>query len=314
MVKQKITDFVKHLLSNPNLKGESLLIAEGLILNFIAENLATLGKTFQAPEFFPEQSARETLNMIFTELKDHVCSNMLPPILEHIDKIDFSVLHKFDHASTFNDDQYKEYFKKFVTEIFSNKDVRYNFESVSNIFNNNIVEKYLSEIFKRRSAMYIELVRVQQNSLELSDYINYLKILLLIKNSAYIRIAIDPENKTNLVNINDFKNVPKNLAMYFDGAARIFQNKLPGVSPGIIKMALKSNLKNNTIKSEDASAKFIDIFHNRYINYKDYGKLDRGAESPDKSWFAIVRQNIKKYPYDKRMIDDLYFIAGDNNW
>jgi len=42
--------------------------------------------------------------------------------------------------------------------------------------------------------------------------------------------------------------------------------------------------------------------------------IDRGAESPDKSWFAVARKNADYYGFDKRMIEDLYRIARDNNW
>jgi hypothetical protein len=44
------------------------------------------------------------------------------------------------------------------------------------------------------------------------------------------------------------------------------------------------------------------------------GKVDRGAESPDKSWFSIAKKNADYYGFDRRMLDELYMIAGDNNW
>jgi hypothetical protein len=42
--------------------------------------------------------------------------------------------------------------------------------------------------------------------------------------------------------------------------------------------------------------------------------VDRGADTPDKSWFSIARRNFKFYGYDVKMIDEFYKIAAENGW
>jgi hypothetical protein len=52
----------------------------------------------------------------------------------------------------------------------------------------------------------------------------------------------------------------------------------------------------------------------RCKHYKPYTKVDRGAETPDKSWFNIARRNYKYYGFDIKMLDEFYKIAAENNW
>jgi hypothetical protein len=79
-------------------------------------------------------------------------------------------------------------------------------------------------------------------------------------------------------------------------------------------LALKANLKCSDIENDDASSKFLYILCSRFNNYRHLAKVDRGAESPDKSWFSIARKNADALGCDKRMLDALYRLAGDNNW
>jgi hypothetical protein len=42
--------------------------------------------------------------------------------------------------------------------------------------------------------------------------------------------------------------------------------------------------------------------------------VDRGADTPDKSWFNVNRKNAKWHGLDARMLDELYTIAAENGW
>jgi hypothetical protein len=305
---------VSHLLNNPNVKNEPLLIAEGLVLNFIAENLPQLKNTFQSPGFFPDLATRDVLHLMIQDLRERVCQRILPEIMRVIDEIDFKVLVQFDRNKGFSSDQYRQIFKKFTESIFANKDVRLNYDSIYHILRLKVIDRYVYDAFKRRKTIYIELVRVQQNNLKEDEYVNYLKILLLIKASAYMKVSLDPADPTRQVSISDFLNAPTVLPQFFRERTRSLQTVLPGVAPEIILMALKSNCSGDALTNEDASAKLLNILCRRFHNYKEYVKIDRGAESPDKSWFDVARKNAAYYGFDKRLVDELYLIAGDNNW
>ena len=64
----------------------------------------------------------------------------------------------------------------------------------------------------------------------------------------------------------------------------------------------------------ETTSRIASIFSMRCKNYKPYNKVDRGAESPDKSWFNIARRNFKFYGFDIKMLDEFYKIAAENNW
>lgn len=62
---QKIKDFVDHMIGLPNIKNEPMLIAEGLILNFIVQNTDQLKATFKTPQFFLILIGRLLYNFLF---------------------------------------------------------------------------------------------------------------------------------------------------------------------------------------------------------------------------------------------------------
>lgn len=313
VVNQKIHEFVTHLLSNPNIKSEPPLIAEGVVLNFIVKNLQQLKTTFKAPQFFPELSAKEVLNLIIEDLRQRTIDETMPELEKQIGNINFSIASKCFKKQPFAQEFYVEKFVSFVHDIFSNKDVRYNFNATYNILSNDILEKYLIECFNRRSPLFFELTRVGKNNFSVEEYISYLKILLIIKNAAYVKNPIEGFTESN-VNISDFLKVPKTLAQYFNAKAGDLYKDLPGIPKDFVAMALKSNVGMNHVETEDTPAKFLYIFAHRFQNFKEYTKIERGAETPDKSWFGIAKKNAGYYNYDKRILEDLYIVAGDNNW
>jgi hypothetical protein len=42
--------------------------------------------------------------------------------------------------------------------------------------------------------------------------------------------------------------------------------------------------------------------------------VDRGADTPDKSWFNVQRRNARWHGLDGQMLDELYTIAAENGW
>ena len=312
--KQRIRDFVDHLLSNPGIKSEPLIIGEGLILNFIVQNMDHLKTTFKTPDFFPDLQWNEVLQLILADLYERIIKIEYPVINEFIQKADFHFLSKISGTAPFTNDFHQEKISAFVQSIFRNKDVRYNFNSVVNIFKYEVLEKYITEIFNRRGYLHNELVRVQKIYLEADEYINFLKMLLLIRNSAFMKVSINPEIPDNKICLKEVLDQPRTLNKIIDPFTKVVQKELPNLDSKTIKLAIKSNLGEKHTEKEDASSRFLYIMTSRFKNYRPMKKIDRGAESPDKSWFGIARKTAASQGFDKRMLDDLYLIAGDNNW
>ncbi len=311
--KQKIKDFVDHLLSNPSIKNEPLLIGEGLLLNFIIQNMSQLKITFKSPQFFPDLEWNQVLQLILSDIYERIIHTEFPVINDFVQNIDFEFMNKISD-STFPSTFHQEKIISYVQSIFKNKDVRYHFNSTVNIFKYNVLERYVGQIFDKRGSTYNELVRVQKIYLEGEDYISFLKILLLIRNSAFMKIAINPDIPDKKVNASEFLKSSRNLKKFLDPLVQTIQKGVPNLDEKTIALAIKSNFNETHTEVEDASSRFLFILTSRFHNYKPVEKVDRGAESPDKSWFGIAKKSAGALGYDKRMIEELYRIAGENNW
>ncbi len=313
--RNKMEAFVTHLFSNPNIKNEPILIGETLIINFITKNLASLKELLRTPQFFPEATAEETLQFLLVVLRDRVVNEISPFITNYInDNINFSFLNKLTGRPV-DENTIKNKIITFTSQLLRHKDVRYNFNSVINIFKHGKLSLYMKDIFDRRQFIYNELTKVQKLNLPVEEYINYMKILLLLKNVVYIKIPIDTGEKTVKINLNDLKKIPKLENKFISLVMSVVNKELGDIfSESILRMAVKSNFSEEKTALEEASARFLYIMSHRFQDYRHYEKIERGAETPDKSWFAVSKKNANYYGFDKRMLDELYKVAADNNW
>jgi hypothetical protein len=312
--KKKIGDFVNHLLSNPNIKNESTLVAEGMLLNFIVQNREQLKVTFKTPQFFPHLDWNESLSAIVSTIYNLVIGSVMPVLDGFIETFDTEALNKISKNTKFPESFHREKLKSFTQSIMQNKDARYNMNSVINIFKYNALERYLGEMFAGRDYLYNELVRVQKTYLECDEYITYLKVLLIVKNAAFVKIPLASESAEKKFNLNDSINSPAVLKKFLDSLLSNMKKQLPNLPEKTLKLAIKANMWEKQTELEDSSSRFLYIFSKRYHDYKPVDRVDRGAESPDRSWFGIARKNAEYYGFNKRMLDELYRISGDNNW
>lgn len=311
---RKASIFITNLINSPNIKNENLFVAETMIHTFISQNKIQLLQTLKTPQYFPHLDSAESMKLIITELYKTVKNQALEPIYAYIQRTDFSVLNKITDATTFPANFHREKILSFVDTIFKIREVRSNFSSTYNIFKYEIIEKYLTEIFNRRDFIYNELVRVQKNYLEIDEYIVYLKIILLLRGIIHMRIALDDSDSERSYCLSDIMKMPGKMPMYMNRLAHEVKIILPSITDKSVSIAVKSNLSDSLTSIDEGSARLLYILCARFHNYQPVSKIDRGAESPDKSWFAIARKNARIFGFEKNMLEELYRIAGDNNW
>ncbi len=131
--KIKVRDFLDHLLSNSSIKNEPLIIGEGLLLNFIMQNVDQLKMTFKSPQFFPDLEWQQVLQLILTDIYERIMHIEFPVINKFVQNADFDFINKItnqSYASTFHQEKMGD----FVQSIFKNKDARFRFDSVIIIF------------------------------------------------------------------------------------------------------------------------------------------------------------------------------------
>ncbi len=311
---QKVREFVDHLFSNPNISSESSLIAEGLLINFIIQNMNQLKLTFKTPQFFPHLEWNQVLQLILSDLYERVSSDVLPVLDEFTDEMDYDALARVSDSSSFTPDFQQEKLKGFIRTIIKNKDVRYNLNSTITMLKYRTIDNYISEIFNHRGFLFNEITRVQKSNLEVGEYIIFAKILLILRSGAHLKIDSPSTGTTKKLSLNDALKMRGKLQNYLGDLVPYLKQQLPFLSNKTITLAVKSNLQMNMTDLEEGISRLLFILCTRYHNFKPVGKVDRGAETPDKSWFSIAKKNADYYGFDKRMLDELYMIAGDNNW
>ena len=317
--KKKVVEFVRYLLSNPNVKAETPVIREGMIISFITSNLKQLKQTLGSARFFPHLPPERVIAEILLVLKRMSLNYLSARIDEWLkDRIDYAVVGELfpvrGTQSGLGDNRYRSMLGEYLDSIVAYGEVRYNFNSVVNIFTHRVLERYIPEIFQRRRFIFNEIKRVERFDLECDEYVEYAKVLFLIRNSVFIKVALSSDGGRKKANITEAQRLSMSMPEFVMTLGRSVKEKLPFLTDKVIATAIRSNLRERQTGLKEASARLFHIIGSRYQDYKHHDRIERAAESLDKSWFNIARSNSKFYGFDEKMVNELYLIAGDNMW
>jgi hypothetical protein len=134
---------------------------------------------------------------------------------------------------------------------------------------------------------------------------NLIKASLLLKNTVHIlSMGVGSHERASGI-------VQKQFA---DKVLQTLKTQLKLLPEALLRSGLNSNISFLENPNMETTSRLTAIFAFRCQNYKSTAKVDRGAVSPDKSWFNIARRNYKFYGFDVKMLDELYKIAGENGW
>ena len=92
------------------------------------------------------------------------------------------------------------------------------------------------------------------------------------------------------------------------------KTQLSAIPEALLASGLNSNVSWEETNNVEATARLTAIFAMRGKTYRPIVHVDRGADTPDKSWMSIARKNYKVYGLDIKMLDEFYKIAADNGW
>jgi hypothetical protein len=317
--RKKVVGFVNHLLKHPNIKAESPVIREGMIISFITSNLRQMKQTLVSQRFFPHISSEKVIAEILLVLKQMSLQHLMPQVEDWLkSRIDFTIVEGLfplrSGGRSSGQGAYRSMLMDYMNKMLAYNDVRYNFNSIVNIFQHRVLERYLPEIFQRRRFIYNEIKRVERFDFDYDEYIEYAKMVFLVKNSVFMRVQMSTDSGNRKANINEAQRLSMSMPEFIDKLRRSIKEELPFLTDGAIVTAIKSNFKERQTRLEEASARLFYIIGSRYQDYKHLSKIDRGAESLDKSWFNVARSNNRFYGFNDKMVGELYMIAGDNMW
>ncbi len=312
--KKKILDFTNFLMNNQKITNENFFIKEDFVINFLDENQDQLYQTFKTPKFFPNTEGA----IVIQNIKAIIFALSIKKTKEEFYE---KIINCFDYdklaevlAINMNIKKPELINEDFVKQIF-NFYLKYQKSRLAlypfiKMLNNNSIFNYIENIFERKAHCYNEIVRVEKLKVDSIGYAELFKFLLFIKPSFYINMDINNYKNVNIEKVENQKIPFKN---YLDELFISEYNYNDVVPKKIYETLLYSFLDDEVIPNNNSSSKFIKIFYERFLHYK-YQKVDRGAESPDKSWFSIAIKNKDFYGYNKPILDELYMIAGNNMW
>ncbi|MCX8057953.1 MAG: hypothetical protein N3A58_00880 [Spirochaetes bacterium] len=305
---EKIDNFINNIYNLPQIKNNSSIDKEIQIIKFLKTNAENLRKKFKEPRFFPDEDYKSIITYILYKIDDDLKNKLLNELNFYIDNfINFGILPKIiSYSGYLNIEEFKVKLKNIIKTIVDNPNSRINFKGVYYLLIKEKLKNYLSSIFEKRKFIFNELVRVQRNNLDYEEYLNYLIFVCLVKNFIYT----DKEQNRQFTNLSINSEKINFLERSVVNIRKIFSE----IKEDIFKISFFSNIEFNLIPKNYASSKLINILNLRYMEYDPELKVERGAETPDKSWFHIARLNSKSLDLDKDYLDEMFIIASENNW
>jgi len=301
-------EFLGKLWMNPALQKTSIDKKENQVLSFLRENQAQLQKIFSQADYFPNLTWNEAVTLLLTELVDKLLESIIPKI-DHIHNMMPTLMRSLESEGNIDADR----FKNFLIEQMRTKTMRDHYLSAIQVISLNYYANYVPPALERHKYIYNELMRHDRLKVDSQLLVAYLSIATLFRPLFYYPIKFrDDSNETATLakSAGDKK--------FFDLLTRrlhYFLNGEFGKVPDMIFMSgIQSNLMLSDFPEISGTARLIAVIAARSADYIPMEKRDRGAESPDKSWFQINRRNSKIYGLDADIMDELYQIAGEQGW
>jgi len=300
--KLKASQFVQRLTANPALKSFSLLQKENQILQFLGNNDRQLYPTLSSASFFPGKTWAQILDILSEALRNLIDRNLMVQLKALVAKLDFSFLAFLREQGTPVTGAGEE-IASFEQAMLAKPAARKAFAGPFHAVLYGLTDRYVDEAYRRREYIHFELTKVQKLKMGKEEVKNMIKTSLLLKNCVHL-LTVETSGRASQV-------VQPNFA---DKARQAVSKRLALLPEPLIASGVNANLSFLDDKSIETTSRFASIFAGRSENYVPVGKVDRGADTPDKSWFSIGRRNYKYYGFDGKMLDELYKTAGENGW
>ncbi len=299
--------FVGRLWNNPSLSGLSPLQKEEQLLQFLEINSGTLEPTLTSPAFFPDYSWSRIFELLKQSLSDFA-NKSLSPLYEAIleKKMDFSFTVHMAHRSS-SPSAVKNQLGGFLNTLSGRMNSRKELAGPLMGVGTGMIDLYMERIFKRQKYISFELRKVQRLKMSSNEVTDLVKATMLIRPSVqfFSPGGQDSGGGRNLLLVSPA----------FAGKVASEAGEALSFMPyAVVKAGVNSALSFQDNPYMESTARLAAVFSHRCRNMKPGIKVDRGAESSDKSWFNVARKNYKFYGFDLDMLVELHGIAAENGW
>lgn len=302
----KATAFVRRLWDNPSLSGLSPLQKEAQLQQFLEINGATLRPTLTSQAFFGDMPWPRIYGLLLESLSAMANEGLAPlydAILER--KLGFSFVQHLAHRTASPaavKSQLGEFLKTLSTKSESRRELTGPLMGVGT----GMVDRYLERIFQRQKYISFELRKVQRLKITPNEVADLVKVTMLIRPAVYyFQETGNGTAQSNMVLVS-----PAYANKVSDETCQVL-NLMP---EPVVKAGVNSAISFLENQYVESTARLAAVFAHRCRNLKPGMKVDRGAESSDKSWFSVARKNYKFYGFDLDLLVELHGIAAENGW
>lgn len=303
----KASAFVSRLLGNPAMNDFTSLQKEEHVLQFLSVNAGQLLPTLSSPAFFAGKGWNQILVHLVQALQDLVSREMesdLERIVNEDVTLSFLPFLGMQNAS---EAEVRAQVLRFLVSLLRQPEARRSFTGPYTALFYRAADRYLDKIFERKSYIHFEISKVQRLRMSKDEIKGLLSMTLLLKAAVYAAGADTVLNYTDRLS-----GVIQ--GAFADKSERLLKTKLPSLPEQVLESAVHANLSFSENRYIEATSRVAAIFSARYRSYKANLKVDRGADTPDKSWFSVARKNARFFGFDEKMLEELYKISAENGW
>ncbi len=299
-----MSSFVDYLFTNQALQNLHALQREEHLLLFLRKSEQALAPTLSSSSYFPELQWNQIYDLLQKEIQSRTNVAVASDIKQILSqRIDFSYLSELGGRNV-NTAEIRQEIEGLISRFMRKNTTRSALIAPYTAVYFGLPERYIHLIYARSSYTHFELTKVQRLPLDSQQMINMLYTILLIRPAiAFLSTDSTYEETTG--------HLQKN---YLDKTVSVLQAILKSIPVTILQSALNSCISFTSDRFIEATSRLTAIFSARGKNYHPNIKVDRGANTPDRSWLTIVRRSYKYYGFDIKIIDELYSIAAERGW
>jgi hypothetical protein len=303
----KAQAFTARLLQNPAMGEFTPLQKEEQIIQFLNLNAGQLAPTLTHPSFFPGKSWSEIQALLLQAVYRQIDGNFVPQLQQLVNqRIGFSFV-QFLRQQRVPPEKIREQLLQILMQLIKRPDGRRALTGPYTALYYELPDKYIDAVYLRRSYVHFELTKVQRLKMSKEEVKDLLRVSLLLKPA----VVLTGSSVSGMQKENAAGTIP---AAYAERAVATLQKQIHSLPDAAIKSAVDANVSFTENRFVEATARMAAIFAGRGKNYRPQVRVDRGADTPDKSWLSIARRNYKFYGFDVKMLDELYSVAAENGW
>lgn len=303
----RMAEFVDRLWSSHNLGRASIIQKENNILAFLRDNQPQIQAILRRQEHFPDMDWDEVLRLFLGTLAERVIRALEARVDAAVDQtLRAELLTSFQSEGPIS--IRRDDFKSMIRNLLRGKVMRDQYAAVFDAIGGRFFSRYVPGILRTRGAIYNELVRRDRlTKLDPPLLAAYLGFVALFRPLYFFSPGDNDRNPSNAGSGQPF-------AVAVGEVEHWLTEQVGQLPERLVRPGIESHLRAQDHPDQSGTARLVSIIVSRAADYDPYQKVDKGAESPDKSWFNIHRRNARYYGFDTLFLNELYGIASEEGW